>query len=147
MLWEPLAPKRCTLAVIERAAGERTPPDYSAVRERGAPDERRDLIPFPELPDADDDPDGFDRQRRHDVVLRLVAVRAQKSRDGLVATLTPLELAEHDLARMVELTRQYKAGESSFPNTPSNTRAVSELIDELRARVVDLSGPPSPSID
>jgi hypothetical protein len=57
-----------------------------------------------------------------------------------VATLTPLELAEHDLAVVIELRRQYEAGDTSFPVTDSNTRAMAELVTERRAAVDRLRG-------
>jgi hypothetical protein len=87
-----------------------------------------------------DDPDGFDEARRNEVFLRMVAVKAQPERDALVAALTPLELAEHDLAGIIEMQRQYEAGETSSPVTDSNTRAMAELVAELRAAVDRLRG-------
>lgn len=89
---------------------------------------------------ATDDPDGFDEARRNEVFLRMVAVKAQPDRDALVAALTPLELAEHDLAATVEIRRQYEAGETPFPVTESNTRAMADLVAELRANVERLRG-------
>jgi hypothetical protein len=89
---------------------------------------------------ATDDPDGFDEARRNEVHLRMAAVRAKPERDALAATLTPLELAEHDLAAMVDFERRYKAGDTSFPVTDSNTRAMARLIAERRADVSRLRG-------
>ena len=81
------------------------------------------VIPFLELPDPDDDPDGFDEARRNDVFLRMVAMRAKHERDKRTATMTPLEIAEWELAAMLEFTQQYQADETSFTVTPSNTRS------------------------
>jgi hypothetical protein len=86
------------------------------------------------------DPDGFDEEHRHEVFLRLAAMQAKHERDVLEATLTPLGLAEHDLAGMVEFVRAYEAGETTFPITESNTRAAALLVDQLRARVDELRG-------
>ena len=88
----------------------------------------------------DDDPDGFDEARRRDVFLRTVAMRASHERDRRIATMTPLEIAQSDLLGMIELARQFEAGETSFPVTPSNRRAMSKLLDELRAHVDELGG-------
>ena len=54
--------------------------------------------------------------------------------------MTPLEIAEHDLAAMIELQQHYEAGDTSFPVTDSNTRAMAELIAERRADVDSLRG-------
>jgi hypothetical protein len=89
---------------------------------------------------ATDDPDGFDRARRRDVFLRLVAMQAKHERDRLIVTMTPLEIAEHDLVAMIEIQRQYEAGDMG-PVTDSNTRAVADLVAERRADVDRLRGP------
>jgi hypothetical protein len=86
------------------------------------------------------DPDGFTEQRRREIFLRLVAMQSKHERDVLEAMLTPFELAEHDLAGMVEFVRAYEAGETAFPVTESNTRAAAQLIEQLRARVAGLRG-------
>jgi hypothetical protein len=93
------------------------------------------VIPFPELPDPDDDPDGFDEARRNDAFLRMVAMRAKHERDKRTATMTPLEIAEWELAAMLEFSRQYEADETSFTVTPSNTRALGKIIEGMRRRV------------
>jgi hypothetical protein len=87
-----------------------------------------------------DDPDGFDEARRRDVLLRLATLPSIHERERLVATLTPLELAEHDLAAIIEIGRQYEAGLSAFPITESNTRAMADLIAERQADVDRLRG-------
>jgi hypothetical protein len=87
-----------------------------------------------------DDPDGFDEARREDVFLRMAAVRAMPEREALEATLTPVELAEHDLAAMIEIQRQYEAGATSFPVTDANTRAVVRLVASRRADLARLRG-------
>jgi hypothetical protein len=89
---------------------------------------------------AKDDPDGFDQARRNDVFLRMAAVRAMPEREALEATLTPLELAEHDLAGILEIQRQYEAGKTSVPVTEANSRAMGDLIAERRADVDRLRG-------
>jgi hypothetical protein len=88
----------------------------------------------------DADPDGFDEARRDDVFLRLVAIQAKHERDRRIATMTPLEIAESDLAATIEIGGQYEAGETSFPVTESNTRAMERLIEERRADVERLRG-------
>lgn len=87
-----------------------------------------------------EDPDGFDQARRRDTFLRLAAIQGKHSRDALAATLTPLELAQHDLESFTEFVRSYRAGETSFPINESNTAAADELLEQLRARVDELRG-------
>jgi hypothetical protein len=93
------------------------------------------MVLFPEPSEPDDDPDGFDKERRRDVLLRMVAIRAKQERDDLATKLTPLELAEHDLAAMLAFQAEYETGGTTFSLTPSNTRALIALVNELRANV------------
>jgi hypothetical protein len=86
------------------------------------------------------DPDGFDEARRREVILRLVAMQAKHRRDERIKTMTPLDIAEADLEATIEFGRLYEAGETSFPVTESNTRAVASLIDERRVQVEELRG-------
>jgi hypothetical protein len=67
-------------------------------------------------------------------------MRAKHDRDRLIATMTPLEIAEHDLAAIIETDRLYKAGELSVPVTESNTRAMEQHIADRRADVDRLRG-------
>ena len=97
------------------------------------------LIQFPELPDPDDDPDGFDESRRYDVLLRMVSIRALHEREVRIANMTPLEVAKSDLDGMEDFARQFEAGETSFPVTPANRRSMSKVLDELRRRVDELA--------
>jgi hypothetical protein len=98
------------------------------------------IVPFPGADDPADDPDGFDAARRREVLLRMLAMTAGHERERRIATMTPLEIAQSDLAAMIEMARQFEAGETTFPLTPSNRRAMTGLLDELRARVEALGG-------
>jgi hypothetical protein len=89
---------------------------------------------------ATDDPDGFDQARRDDVKRRMVAMQGKHERDRRLATMTPVEIAEHDLAAMIELQGQYEAADTPFPVTDANTAAMAELIAERRAEVDRLGG-------
>lgn len=83
----------------------------------------------------DDDPD------RHDVLLRMAGLRGTNDREALVARLTPLELADHDLAAMLDIKREYDTGRAALPITSTNTLDLLRLIDLLRARVERLRAP------
>jgi hypothetical protein len=87
------------------------------------------------------DADGFDADRRREVSLRFVALNAGQDREALVASRTPNELAQHDLAAMLEFRRQYHAGETAFHITDANTGALDRQIDELRRTLESLEEP------
>jgi len=70
----------------------------------------------------------------------MAAMQGTHERERLIATMTPLEIAEHDLDAMIELQRQYEAGNTSFPVTDANTRAMADLIAERRGEVDLLRG-------
>jgi hypothetical protein len=97
---------------------------------------RDDRIPFP--PDSSSDPDGFDAERRRDVVLRLATIEGQHDRERRIATMTPLQIAESDLAAMRAMQVEYLAGRTTFPVTASNTAAMAEHISQLAAKVAEL---------
>ena len=86
------------------------------------------------------DPDGFDDARRRDVTLRMAAVQGQHERERRIMGWTPLQIAEDDLARMIEFGRQFESDETSAPVTPANRQAMAELIAELQAHVDQLRG-------
>lgn len=54
---------------------------------------------------------------------------------------TPLELAQYDLARMVEFIRACESGETAFPVVESNTHAAAALVGRLSALVDEDRGP------
>lgn len=58
---------------------------------------------------ADDDLDNFDAARPEEVQLRFVVLEAQQHRDALVASLSPLELAQPE--------RTTKRARHRFPST------------------------------
>ena len=70
----------------------------------------------------------------------MAAIQGEHDRERRIAGWTPLEIAEDDLARLIEFARQWEAGETSFPVTPSNSEAMAKLIAERRARVDELRG-------
>ena len=84
---------------------------------------------------ASDDPDGFDQAQRDEVRLRLAAMQATHERQRRIATMTPLEIAEYDLAATLEVAHRYAAGKTSFAITDSNTRAMAEEVASRRAEV------------
>jgi hypothetical protein len=88
--------------------------------------------------DDDRDLDGFDAERRRDIALRMVALDAQQDRESLVASLSPIELAQHDLAATLEFRKQYEARETAFPVNESNTEALDATIEELRRHLQSL---------